>query len=63
MSIHKIQYVAGKSRTLKGAEILRARTEAILNAIGTGQTARVNRVANGSGKYGYRVNVTAEVTK
>lgn len=60
MTIHKIDYVAGKSKTLEGAESLQRRTDDILRKVGT-QRARVTRIANGQGVYGFRVNVTSEV--
>lgn len=60
--LRKFDYVVGKSKTLEGAESLQRRTDDLLRKVGT-QRANVTRIANGSGQYGYRVNVTSEVAK
>lgn len=60
--VHKIDYVIGKSRSLEGAESLRERTQEALEAARLPQTARVTKISNGQGTYGFRVNVTSEVT-
>lgn len=59
--LYQIEYVVGKSRTLEGAESLAERTDAILKLASPGQSARVTKISNKFGTYGYRVNVTSEV--
>lgn len=61
--LHSIMYVAGKARSMDAAESLRERTQAVLDKLENGQTARVNRIANAHGTYGYRVNVTCSILK
>lgn len=60
-TVHQIEYMVGKSRDEEGANSLAERTQAILDAVGSGQTAFVRRIANGHGIYGWRVNVTSKV--
>lgn len=60
-TVHQIEYAVGKSRSIEGAESLAERTNEILAGTGLGQTARVTRIANKYGEYGYRVNVTSKV--
>lgn len=62
-TLYQITYVAGKARSMDAAEILRKRTQVTLDRLGDGQIARIHKISNGFGTYGYRVNVVTEVLK
>lgn len=61
--LHSIRYVAGKARSQDAAESLRSRTQEILDKVGEGETARITKISNAHGTYGYRVNVTSSILK
>lgn len=61
--LHRIDYVVGKARSKDAAESLRDRINEVLTGANLPQEARITKISNGHGTYGYRVNVTSEVQK
>lgn len=61
--LYQIDYVVGKSRSVEGAESIRDRVNETLTAVNSKQHARVTRIANKQGSYGWRVNVVSEVAE